>query len=157
MTCFLSMNVTGAISSSHDRIGRLRKNYVRHEKFDARTCDTTGEYSCRMLKKSASGVLTSLRGSTLKGTVRRSETLVGLLRSPRTIRGVNGHTKCGVYLLTSSLAAALPGTKRVPGRRGCLGRLRAGGCSSRRGWAGEKSGHFEHPENLQSSASKGKF
>jgi len=32
-----------------------------------------------------------------------------------------------------SLAAALLGTRRVPGRRGCLGRLRAGGWHSRRG------------------------
>jgi hypothetical protein len=47
-----------------------------------------------------------------------------------------------LYLLTSSLAAALPGTRRV---------------SARQGWAGEKSGHFEHPENLQASAAKGKF
>jgi hypothetical protein len=60
-----------------------------------------------MLKKSASGVLASLRGSTLKRTFRRSETLAGLIRSPRSIRGVNGHTKCGLYLLASSLAAAL--------------------------------------------------
>jgi hypothetical protein len=60
-----------------------------------------------MLKKSASGVLASLRGSTLKRTFRRSETLAGLIRSPRSILGVNGHTKCGLYLLASSLAAAL--------------------------------------------------
>jgi len=32
---------------------------------------------------------------------------VGLIRSPRPILGVNGHTKCGTYLLASSLAAAL--------------------------------------------------
>jgi hypothetical protein len=80
----------------------------------------------RMLKKSASGVLASLRGSTLKRT-RRSETLAGLIRSPRPILRVNGHTKCGTYLLASSLAAAL------------LDRL------------------FEHPENFQASAAKGKF
>jgi hypothetical protein len=61
----------------------------------------------RMLKMSASFVLTSLRGSTLKRTFRRSETLAGLIRSPRSILGVNGHTKCGPYLLASSLAAAL--------------------------------------------------
>ena len=42
----------------------------------------------------------------------------------------NGHTKCGRYLLASSLAAALLGTRRV---------------SARQGWAGEKSGLFEHP------------
>ena len=41
--------------------------------------------SNRMLKKSASGVLTSLRDSTLKRVIRRSETLEGLIRSPRSI------------------------------------------------------------------------
>jgi len=44
----------------------------------------------RMLKKSASGVLVSLRGSTLKRAFRRSETLEGLIRSPRSILGANG-------------------------------------------------------------------
>ena len=51
-----------------------------------------------MLKKSASGVLASLRGS---------EALEGIFRSPRVIIWANGHTKCGWYLLASSLAAAL--------------------------------------------------
>jgi hypothetical protein len=87
-----------------------------------------------MLKKSASGVLASLRGSTLKRTFQMSETLAGLIRSPRSIRGVNGHTKCGLYLLASSLAAALLGIRRV---------------SARRGWAGEKGGLFEHPEVIE--------
>ena len=72
--------------------------------------------STRMLKKSASFVLAALRGSTYRSV----------------------H-------LASSLATALLGARRVPGRRGCLGRLRTGGCSSRQGWAGEKSGLFEHP------------
>jgi hypothetical protein len=54
-----------------------------------------------MLKKSASFVLASLRGSTY-----------------RSVR------------LASSLAAAALWTRRV---------------SARLGWAGEKSGHFEHP------------
>jgi hypothetical protein len=57
-----------------------------------------------MLKKSASGVLATLRGSTLRGTPR---TLKGLIRSLRFIARANGYTKCGLYLLTSSLAAAL--------------------------------------------------
>jgi hypothetical protein len=52
----------------------------------------------RMLKKSASGVLASLRGS---------EAQEGIFRSPRSILRANGHTKCGWYLLASSLAAAL--------------------------------------------------
>jgi hypothetical protein len=52
-----------------------------------------------MLKKSASGVLASLRGS---------EALEGIFRSPRSILRANGHTKCGWYLLASSLAVALP-------------------------------------------------
>ena len=60
-----------------------------------------------MLKKPTSVVLASLRGSTLKKTFRRSETLTGFIRSPRAILGVNGHTECGPYLLASSLAAAL--------------------------------------------------
>jgi hypothetical protein len=51
-----------------------------------------------MLKKSAIGVLASLRGS---------ELLEGSFRSPRSILRANGHTKCGWYLLASSLAAAL--------------------------------------------------
>jgi hypothetical protein len=74
-----------------------------------------------MLKKSASGVLASLRGS---------EVLEDILRSPRSILRANGHTKCGWYLLASSLAAALLGTRRV---------------SARQGWVGEKSSLFEHP------------
>ena len=44
--------------------------------------------------------------------------------------GRTAHTKCGMYLLASSLAAALPAERRV---------------LARRGWAGEKSGLFEHP------------
>ncbi len=52
-----------------------------------------------MLKKSASGVLASLRGS---------EELEGIFRSPRVIIiWANGYTQCGWYLLASSLAAAL--------------------------------------------------
>ena len=51
-----------------------------------------------MLKKSASGVLASLRGP---------EELESIFRSPRVIIWANGHTQCGWYLLTSSLAAAL--------------------------------------------------
>ena len=58
-----------------------------------------------MLKKSASGVLASLRDSTLRGTPR---TLKGLIRSLRFIARANGYTKCGPYLLASSLAVALP-------------------------------------------------
>ncbi len=61
-----------------------------------------------MLKKSASGVLTSLRGSTY-----------------RSVR------------LASSLAAALPAERRV---------------LARRGWAGEKSGLFEHPDVFEAVA-----
>jgi hypothetical protein len=51
-----------------------------------------------MLKKSASIVLASLRGSAV---------LEDVIRSPRSILRANGHTKCGWYLLASSLAAAL--------------------------------------------------
>ena len=59
-----------------------------------------------------------------------SEALEGLIRSPRSILGANGHTECGRYLLASSLDAALLAEGRV---------------LARRGWVGEKSGHFEHP------------
>jgi hypothetical protein len=59
-----------------------------------------------MLKKSASFVLAPLRDSTLRGTPRIFEILKGLIRSPRFIVRANGYTKCGPYLLASSLAAA---------------------------------------------------
>lgn len=84
--------------------------------------------SNRMLKKFASGVLASFRDS---------EELEDILRSPRSILGANGHTKCGWYLLASLLAAALPAEWRV---------------SARRGWAGEKPGYFEHPVAMLKSA-----
>jgi len=54
----------------------------------------------------------------------------GVFRSPRSIGRANGSTKCGPYLLASSLAAALPAERRV---------------SARRGWAGENHGLFEQP------------
>jgi hypothetical protein len=54
--------------------------------------------SSRMLKTPASGVLASFRNL---------EALEGLFRSPRSILRANGYTKCGGYLLASSLAAAL--------------------------------------------------
>jgi hypothetical protein len=63
--------------------------------------------SSSMLKKSASIVLASLRGSTLRSAPRIFGTLNGLFRSPRSIERANGYTKCGPYLLASSLAAAL--------------------------------------------------
>ena len=44
-----------------------------------------------------------------------------------------------------SFAVALLGTRRILGRRGCFGRFRAGGRSSRQGWVGEKFGLFENP------------
>jgi hypothetical protein len=74
----------------------------------------------RMLKRSSRGILASLRGSTLKRIFRSWETLAELIHSPRPIIGVNGYTKCGLYLLSSPLATALPGTGRIRGRRGCL-------------------------------------
>ena len=77
-----------------------------------------------MLKKSASFVLASLRGS---------EALESIFLSPRSILRANGHTKCGWYLLASSLVAALPAERRV---------------LARWGWAGENRGHFEHPETI---------
>jgi hypothetical protein len=78
----------------------------------------------RMLKMSASGVLASLRGSTLSfpevGNTR------GAFPFAKTCcKGERPHTMCGTYLLASSLAAALPVERCV---------------LARRGWAGEKSG-----------------
>jgi hypothetical protein len=80
-----------------------------------------------MLKKYASGVLASLRGSTLRGTPRIFEILKGLFRSPRPFARVNGYTKCGPYLLASSLAAPF------------------------------LDGLFEHPETVETSVPYGIF
>ena len=79
----------------------------------------------RMLEKSARGVLASLRGSTY-----RVEPLGyrnhwrGFSVRQDSFKGRTAHTKCGLYLLASSLAAALPAERRV---------------SARWGWAGETS------------------
>jgi hypothetical protein len=54
--------------------------------------------------------------------------------------GRTAHTKCGLYLPGPSLAAALLGTRRV---------------SARQGWAGEKSGIFEHPAGGLGAAVEG--
>jgi hypothetical protein len=61
-----------------------------------------------MLKKPASIVLASLRGSTL----RRSSSEIGSTRGAFPfakihLQGRTAHTKCGPYLLASSLVAAL--------------------------------------------------
>jgi hypothetical protein len=56
------------------------------------------------------------------------EALEGFFRLQDLLHGRTAHTKCGWYLLGSSLAAALPAERRV------LARL---------GWAGEKSEIFE--------------
>jgi hypothetical protein len=56
--------------------------------------------------------------------------LKGLSVRQELFEGRTGRTKCGVYLLASSFAAALLGTRRV---------------SARRGWVGEESGFIEHP------------
>ena len=58
-------------------------------------------FPSRMLKKSASVVLVSLRGSMLKRVFRRPEALEGIFHSPRSILRANGLTKCGSYLLAS--------------------------------------------------------
>ena len=82
-----------------------------------------------MLKQPASFVLASLRGSTL--TFSEVGNTRGAFPFARThCEGERPHAMCGTYLLISSLAAALLGTKRV---------------SAREGWAGEKSCLFEHP------------
>jgi len=84
-----------------------------------------------MLKKSASFVLASLRGSTYRGKpLGYRNHWRGFSVRQDQLKGRTAHTKCGTYLLASSLAAAALGIKRV---------------SARQGRAGEKSGHFEHP------------
>ena len=99
--------------------------------------------SNRMLKKSASGVLASLRGSTYRGMPLgyRNHWRNFSVRQDQ-LKGRTAHTKCGMYLLGSSLAAALLGTR---------------GVLARQGWAGEKSGLFEHPETILTSAPYGRF
>jgi hypothetical protein len=62
-----------------------------------------------MLKKSASSVLASLRGSTLKkGSSEVGSNVGGFSVHQDPLQGGTAHTKCGTYLLASSLAAALP-------------------------------------------------
>src|ERR1700675_2958525 len=92
---------------------------------------SSSRVSSRMLKKSVSFVLASLRGSTYRGEplgYRNHWRGFSVRQDP--FKGRTAHTKCGTYLLASSIAAALLGTRRV---------------SARQGWAGEKSGLFEHP------------
>ncbi len=84
-----------------------------------------------MLKQFARVVLATLRGSSYgKRVARMSESLSGFSVRQDPLKGRAARTKCGMYLLASSLAAVLIGTRRV---------------LARRGWAGEKAGLFEHP------------
>ena len=84
-----------------------------------------------MLNKSTSGILASLRGSTYRGEpLGYRELWRGFSVRQDSFKGRTAYTKCSTYLFASSLAAALFGTRRV---------------SAHQGWAGEKSGHFEHP------------
>jgi hypothetical protein len=87
--------------------------------------------SSQYAEKVASSVLASLRGSTYRGKPLeyRNHWRDFSVRQDQ-LKERTTHTKCGTYLLASSLAAALPVERRV---------------SARRGWAGEKSGLFEHP------------
>jgi len=87
----------------------------------------------RMLKKSASFVLASFRPSTYWKDSWRSEWLKEFLRSPRFILGANGPHE----------------VRYVPPRAFTrCGLAWAGRVSARRGWAGEKSGLFEHPAGV---------
>ena len=54
---------------------------------------------------------------------RRSNRRRGFPVRQDSLEGRTAHTKCGLYLLGPSRAATLRGTRRVPGRRVCLGRL----------------------------------
>jgi hypothetical protein len=88
-----------------------------------------------MLKKVASFVLASFRSSTGTRPPHHSAArtnVVLLIR--RTVRPRG-------YASGSSLAAALPAERRV---------------LARRGWAGEKSGLFEHPAKVFASCLKAK-
>jgi len=61
-----------------------------------------------MLKKSASFVLVSLRGSTYRvEPLGYRNHLMGFSVRQDLLYGRTAHTKCGLYLLTSSLTAAL--------------------------------------------------
>ena len=61
-----------------------------------------------MLKKSASGVLASLRGATYRvAPLGYRNPWRGFAVHQDLFRGRTAHTKCGLYLLTSLLAAAL--------------------------------------------------
>jgi hypothetical protein len=61
-----------------------------------------------MLKKPASGVLASLRGSTLRQTSSKiGKHIRGFSVCQELWRRANGFTKCSWYLLASSLTAAL--------------------------------------------------
>ena len=80
---------------------------------------------------SPGGVLASLRGSTYRGEPLGDRNhWRGFSVRQDQFKGRTAHTKCGLDLLASSLAAALHGIRRA---------------SARQGWAGEKSSLFEHP------------
>ncbi len=72
-----------------------------------------------MLKKSASFVLAALRGSTYRTELLGCRNYWrGFSVRQDSFKGRTAHTKCGTYLLTPSLAAALLGTRRVSARQG---------------------------------------
>ena len=73
-------------------------------------------------------VLASFRPSTCERDSRCWKRWRGFSVRQDPLHGRTAHTKCGWYLLGSSLAAALPAERRV---------------LARRGWAGEKSEFFE--------------
>ena len=90
-----------------------------------------------MLKKSASGVLPSLRGLNLRMESHRGarikRSLSARQESQESFEGRAAQAKLGMYLLASSLAAVLHAERRV---------------LARRGWAGEINSLFEHPEGI---------
>jgi len=78
-----------------------------------------------MLKKSSSFVLVSLRGSMVNQRLNgKEETDQWNLSVHQDLSaGWTDHTKCGIYLLASSLPAGLHAERRVLARRG--GRVRS--------------------------------
>lgn len=71
-------------------------------------CFSPTGFPSRMLKKPASIVLASFRGSTLSFS-EAGNTRGAFPLAKTYCKGERPHTMCGTYLLASSLATALPG------------------------------------------------
>lgn len=93
--------------------GVQRNERARERCGEAETVTQCGAIpASRILKVVARCVLASPRGSTGGEVSRSSETLEGMFHSPKRIPRRTARTKCRLYLLASSLAAAC-GTTRL--------------------------------------------